>query len=160
MSFLEKNLRRLRNFESFANVISGLRNLKGFVNLDSKNNPKRRYLNFQSLGNVGYIITLSLLFLMGISSTSCNRNTTNAKTEEVIEMPQTPPGGISAPDKEVKANEEITVDKDCVEKSEKEYPIPCPDLFAPVCGCNQITYNNSCEAERAGVKQWEEGACE
>ena len=33
-------------------------------------------------------------------------------------------------------------------------------MFDPVCGCNGITYGNSCEALVAGVKSWTEGPCE
>ena len=37
--------------------------------------------------------------------------------------------------------------------------VSCPTVFDPVCGCNNITYNNSCEAEREGVTTWSAGAC-
>ena len=36
---------------------------------------------------------------------------------------------------------------------------PCPQYIAPVCGCDTITYRNSCIASRAGVKQWTYGPC-
>lgn len=41
---------------------------------------------------------------------------------------------------------------------------PNPDLICntvidPVCGCDRVTYNNACEAERAGILQWTNGEC-
>jgi len=35
----------------------------------------------------------------------------------------------------------------------------CPSVFAPVCGCNGITYPNECEASAAGVFTWWAGEC-
>lgn len=36
----------------------------------------------------------------------------------------------------------------------------CPEIYAPVCGCNGVTYGNSCEAECVGVSSYSEGACQ
>ncbi|HEV7506167.1 MAG TPA: Kazal-type serine protease inhibitor domain-containing protein [Thermoanaerobaculia bacterium] len=36
----------------------------------------------------------------------------------------------------------------------------CPTIVAPVCGCNKKTFNNACEAHRAGVNVKHDGKCE
>ena len=38
-------------------------------------------------------------------------------------------------------------------------PQICPTIVAPVCGCNNKTYNNGCEANRAGVNVKHDGKC-
>lgn len=35
----------------------------------------------------------------------------------------------------------------------------CPSFFAPVCGCNGVTYTNECAAMAAGVTKWWTGEC-
>lgn len=40
-----------------------------------------------------------------------------------------------------------------------ETPDACPEIFAPVCGCDGITYPNSCSADVAGVSIDFDGEC-
>lgn len=35
----------------------------------------------------------------------------------------------------------------------------CTADYTPVCGCNQKTYSNACEAEARGIKTYTQGAC-
>ena len=36
---------------------------------------------------------------------------------------------------------------------------PCTAEYMPVCGCDDITYGNSCEASNNGILSWDEGPC-
>ena len=35
----------------------------------------------------------------------------------------------------------------------------CIEIYEPVCGCNDVTYDNECYAEKSGVSFWIEGEC-
>lgn len=47
----------------------------------------------------------------------------------------------------------------CIDTAQICSNCPCVGLYDPVCGCNGVTYGNSCEAYNAGVTSWTNGVC-
>ena len=35
----------------------------------------------------------------------------------------------------------------------------CIEIYEPVCGCNDVTYDNACYAEVSGITSWTQGEC-
>ena len=57
-----------------------------------------------------------------------------------------------------KSNDDAS--KDCIDESKINDQIACIEIYDPVCGCNDITYSNSCYAEREGLTDWLRGSCD
>ena len=39
------------------------------------------------------------------------------------------------------------------------HDVACIEIYEPVCGCDGITYSNTCYATAGGVLTWIEGEC-
>jgi len=51
-------------------------------------------------------------------------------------------------------------DENCIDESLIDAKSACIEIYDPVCGCNGITYTNSCYAITFnGVKSFTKGAC-
>jgi hypothetical protein len=56
--------------------------------------------------------------------------------------------------------QDTTVFIECIDSTLIDLNAICPTLFLPVCGCNNITYANACEAlNYGGVLTYTDGAC-
>lgn len=49
-------------------------------------------------------------------------------------------------------------DLDCVENYQEG--CYCIQVYDPVCGCNEVTYSNSCHAECNGITDYTPGECD
>lgn len=56
--------------------------------------------------------------------------------------------------------QDTTVVLACIDSNLINLNLMCPAIYEPVCGCDSITYSNSCEAtNHGGVVSFTEGAC-
>ena len=56
--------------------------------------------------------------------------------------------------------QDTTVLLACIDSSQINLNVLCPGIYEPVCGCDSITYSNSCEAiNYGGVVSFTEGEC-
>ncbi len=99
------------------------------------------------------------VFSLFLLATDCQNKTNNNQTQETSQPnTSTPPSGYEKPTIPKPIPIE-NLDKDCYEAVNNTESIPCPDVYAPVCGCDNKNYSNACQAKREGIKKWTEGNC-
>ena len=81
------------------------------------------------------LISLSLL----LEANGCNGSVSS-------ETPANPPVSDEKP-------------KTCIDSSRIRRDALCPMNWAPVCGCDSVTYGNACAADAAGVTWYRQGEC-
>jgi len=51
------------------------------------------------------------------------------------------------------------IEQICIDTSLVDTDLNCEKNYKPVCGCDDITYQNECFATKAGVLKWNQGKC-
>lgn len=81
----------------------------------------------------------------------------NAGTYTVCLVLHAPASGLGCVDSICKTI--VLGNTPCIDPSRINPNCICPAVYAPVCGCDGVTYGNSCEAQCAGVTRWTQGPC-
>ena len=55
--------------------------------------------------------------------------------------------------------DEVETPSECIDPDHWGVIEGCYKIYDPVCGCNNVTYSNDCEAKVAGVTSWAKGSC-
>lgn len=102
------------------------------------------------------LFLLSFLFLS--SCAKKNLSTNNNLSRQEVETVSKSPSKTNSKGQDVNTNQPKTV-ADCIDQNKRRMELGCPDEIKYVCGCNQKTYRNACEADREGVSSYVPGKC-
>lgn len=124
-----------------------------------------------SLDMDGYIAFPIIANNWLVSTISWSLNNEVAQSDEIFQLSVTDTGSLCLTVEMVTEFGDTCVRTDCMELNFSNDPlcadeslidtsIVCDDVYAPVCGCDGITYNNICEAmSHSGVVDFTPGPC-